>query len=360
MVTHPTTYGSAPAYGYSPGANPAYQPTYGSYATQARPASNRTLVIILASVFGGIALLVLCCVVAMAVAINRSSIPPQTEYANLLDARRDMSTKLVRYETADYPVPAPPTGMFNVEHYSSPAGQLAAYVSPSPGDGQKHPAMIWIFGGFSNSISETAWEPVTPDNDQSARAFREAGIIMMHPSLRGGNTNPGHIEGFYGEVDDALAAAEYLAAKDYVDPQRIYLGGHSTGGTLVMLVAAASDRFRAVFALGPVDDVSGYGGDVLPFNTWDKQELALRSPIGWLHAMNGPVFVFEGSVGNISCLRAMRRSSTNPELHFHEVRRGDHFNIIAPVTRMIAEKVRQDTGPSCNIQFTDDEINRLF
>ena len=59
--------------------------------------------------------------------------------------------------------------------------------------------------------------------------------IMMFPTLRGGNTNPGAREYLLGEVDDVLAAAEHLARLPYVDPQRIYLGGHSTGGTLALL-----------------------------------------------------------------------------------------------------------------------------
>ncbi len=89
---------------------------------------------------------------------------------------------------------------------------------------------------------------------------------MMFPSLRGGNNNPGQIEGFFGEIDDILAAAEFLAQQPYLDPDRIYLGGHSTGGTLVFLVAEASGRFRAVFAFGPVVDVREYGQEFIPFD----------------------------------------------------------------------------------------------
>ena len=80
-----------------------------------------------------------------------------------------------------------------------------------------------------------------------------------------------------------------------MDPARLYLGGHSTGGTLVLLVAASSDRFRGVFSFGPVDDVSGYGSQFLPFNTWSRREIELRSPIYWLHSVRSPTFVFEGS-----------------------------------------------------------------
>ena len=129
-------------------------------------------------------------------------------------------------------------------------------------------------------------------------------------------------------------------------------------GTLnVSRKAAATNRFRAVFSFAPVDDVSGYGADVLPFSPWNEKEVSLRNPIQWLHAMKSPVYVFEGSSGNISCLRNMRRASANPQLHFHEVRRADHFSILAPVTPLTAEKIQQDTGP---IQFTDQEIGARF
>jgi len=76
--------------------------------------------------------------------------------------------------------------------------------------------------------------------------------------------------------------------------------------------------------------------------------------------MKSPVFVFEGSSGNINCLHSMRRASTNPQLHFHEVHGADHFSILAPVTAVVADKIRQDTGPSCNIQFTDEDIGSRF
>jgi hypothetical protein len=150
----------------------------------------------------------------------------------------------------------------------------------------KHPAIIWLTGGFSNSIGDIAWTPGPASNDQSASGFRDAGIVMMYPPLRGGNNNPGYIETFYGEVDDVLAAAKALATLDYVDPKRIYLGGHSTGGTLALLVAAAGgDRFRAVFALGPVDNVVGYGADVLPFDLKNPKEAQVRAPVVWVSSI---------------------------------------------------------------------------
>jgi dipeptidyl aminopeptidase/acylaminoacyl peptidase len=56
---------------------------------------------------------------------------------------------------------------------------------------------------------------------------------------------------------------------------RIYLGGHSTGGTLALLVAESSDRFRSVFAFGPTDDIRGYGQENLPFPISNRKEAEL-------------------------------------------------------------------------------------
>jgi dipeptidyl aminopeptidase/acylaminoacyl peptidase len=233
------------------------------------------------------------------------------EKPSLAEARRGFQTKLLR-QAAREPVPEPPPGLFRVVHYDSPAGKLAAYLSPPPGDGKQHPAVIWLHGGFSNSIGETAWEKAPPKNDQSGSAFRKAGIPMMYPSLRGGNDNPGFKEGFFGEVDDVLAAREYLAGQDMVDPTRIYLAGHSTGATLALLTAASTDRFRAVFAFGPADDASGYSAKDLPFDTKGEREFELRSPVRWLHSVRSPVFVFEGTEqpGSLGALQRLREGAS--------------------------------------------------
>src|SRR5205085_3797074 len=117
----------------------------------------------------------------------------------------------LRQETEKEPLDTPPANLFRVVKYESPAGALDAYLSVDPKDQKKHPAMIWITGGFSNSIGDSAWKDAPANNDQSAAAYRKAGLVMMYPSLRGGNMNPGFKEVCYGEVDDVLAATDYLA-----------------------------------------------------------------------------------------------------------------------------------------------------
>ena len=288
--------------------------------------------------------------------------PLPAHVTTLLEARQAFATTLKQKETTGFPADPPPPNLFREVKYDSAVGKLDAYVSPNPGDGKKHPAIIWIIGGFSNSISDIAWTPAPPENDQSASAFRQAGIIMMYPSLRGGNVNPGYKEAFYGEVDDVLAAANYLSKLDYVDQNRIYLGGHSTGGTLVLLAAECSNRFRAVFSFGPVNNVANYGADVLPFDVANATEVALRSPGGWLPFIQNPVYVFEGAAqpSNAASLQIMKQQNHNPLIQFHLIAGANHRSILAPVTPLIAAKIVHDDSPKSAITFTDAELNALF
>ncbi len=278
---------------------------------------------------------------------------------SLVAARRGFPTKLPRQVPGGKPAPEPPPDVFRLVRYESPAGKLTAYLTPDPENGQRHPAILWITGG-DNSLGEGCWKEGLPQDDQSAIAYRKAGIAMMFPSLRGTNDHPGPREGFWGEVDDVLAAADYLARQEFVDPQRIYLGGHSTGGTLALLVAECSDRFRAVFSFGPVHDVSAYVFQHRHFPFTDQEELRLRAPSRWLHSIRGNVFVFEGMAGNIVSLQAMARSSQNPLVRFFPIKGASHFTVLSATNRLIAEKILTDTGPTCSLAFTEEELNKPF
>jgi acetyl esterase/lipase len=254
----------------------------------------------------------------------------------------------------------PPPELFSLVHYPSSPGPLAAYVTPRPKEGGRHPAIVWIFGGFDESIDKTAWERADRTNDQSARAFREAGIVLMLPSFRGGNDNPGKRESFYGEVDDVIAAGDYVSRLDYVDPDRVYLGGHSTGGTMALLVAESTQRFRAIFAFGPVADIKSYEEELLfDFRNFDE-EARLRSPMFFTSSIRTPTWAIEGSepVSNKDDFPwLMKRAGTAP-LRTLVVPGVNHFSILAPVTALLAKKIIADVGPSPSITLTAGELAR--
>ena len=279
-----------------------------------------------------------------------------TEFA---DARRGFETKLTRNLKESIPPAEPPARMFQLVSYESPAGKLSAYLGRDPGDGKKHPAIVWLVGGFSSSISAVAWEAMPRENDQSAAIFRKAGLVMMYPSLRGGNVNPGNKEGFLGEVDDVIAAAEHLKSLDYVDPKRIYLGGHSTGGTLALLTAAASgDLFRAVLALGPSDDPAGYPREHLPYDINDPKERRLRAPVHWLDSIRVPTFVSEGNDGNLASLQVLQQANRNPKVFIFPIAGMGHFDVIVPLSESFAEKILADDGASADFSFGRADIKR--
>jgi len=263
----------------------------------------------------------------------------QEESQRLSEARQDFTTRLIRSGESQG-VPDDPAGSnFELIRYPSQVGPLAAYVTTDPGDGKRHPAIVWITGGDNNSIGDV-WSPVGRDNDQSASPFRKAGVVMMFPSQRGGNDNPGSREGFLGEVDDVLAATDYLAKLPYVDPDQIYLGGHSTGGTLVMLVGACSDRYRAIFSLGPVAAAGQYGGDFVYCDPNDEFEMRLRSPIHWMHCVESPLYVLEGEDGNWDgAISLMAAANTNPKIRFFKIAGHDHFSVISPLAEKLAAQI---------------------
>ncbi|MCA9043033.1 MAG: prolyl oligopeptidase family serine peptidase [Planctomycetaceae bacterium] len=276
--------------------------------------------------------------------MSSNGLPPMPEstasLGNLTDAKQGFVTKITK-SGEDFGPPETPIAYFDLIHYDSPVGKLAAYVSKDRGDGEKHPAIVWITGGDNNSIGDV-WTPMGYDNDQGASAFREAGFVMMFPSQRGGNDNPGQREGFLGEVEDILAATDYLATLPNVDPEQIYLGGHSTGGTLAMLVGESTDRYRAIFALGPVAGAGQYGGDYVYCNVRDDEEMKFRSPIMWMHCVKTPMYVFEGAeFGNWDAIQTMDRRNKNPNIQFFRVPNHDHFTVIYPVTRMLTQQIRE-------------------
>jgi acetyl esterase/lipase len=263
------------------------------------------------------------------------------------DARQGFATVVAVRDEAPLPLPEPPERLFVRSDYRNAKHHvLPGYVSPDPGDGKRHPAIVWITGGDSNSLSDF-WVRGPEENDQSAAAFREAGIIMAFPTLRGGNGHDSAKEFLLGEVDDVRAAAEQLAQLSYVDPARLYLGGHSTGGTLALLAAETRTPFKAVFAFGPVARADAYGSMIpVDFARLDPMELKLRSPVHWLADIAQPTYVIEGRDGqsNIGELESICAASRNPLLRCIRVAGRDHFSVLASATRIIAARIAGDAG----------------
>jgi hypothetical protein len=85
-------------------------------------------------------------------------------------------------------------------------------------------------------------------------------------------------------------------------------------------------------------------------------EVLLRSPGYWLDSVRTPLFVIEGTAGNIEALRAMQSTSTNPLVRFVTVTGLGHFATLAPANEAIAAKMLADTGQAVGITLSELEL----
>lgn len=158
--------------------------------------------------------------------------------------------------------------------YESGSLTLAAWLALPPGPGP-HPALVYLHGGFS----------LAPSDFEAVRRFVDAGWVVMTPALRGENGNPGRFELLWGELDDAVAAIQWLSRRAEVDPARIDVVGHSVGGGLAALVSLRPDApVRGTASIGGLYEPSTFGrwarsdgnAALVRFDVDDRDETELR------------------------------------------------------------------------------------
>jgi dienelactone hydrolase len=210
----------------------------------------------------------------------------QTE--DYAEVRKRFRTKLLERGPApqEEPMHRPATGVTEVE-YTSGTLRLKAWVNRPPKDNPKLAAVLFVHGGFA--FGPPDWEMTKP--------YRDAGYVVLVPILRGENGQPGSFSLLYDEVDDVLAAAKYLAVQPYVDSDRLYLAGHSSGGSVALLTAMASNRFRAVASFDGLPDLAavfkpGKKANELRFDLNDARELEVRSPLAYAASFKCPARLY--------------------------------------------------------------------
>jgi dipeptidyl aminopeptidase/acylaminoacyl peptidase len=209
-------------------------------------------------------------------------------------ARSRFHTKLLKQGPAPEQVCSVARAPQNVSEVVFPSGplRLKAWISrPARNGAGKHPAVLFLHGGFCFDISD--W--------QVTRAFRDAGFIVMIPTLRGEEGQPGNFSMFYDEVDDVISAVEYLRHQSNVRGDQLYLAGHSTGGTLAMLTALAYTHLAAAASFSGSPDSVGYtrhalvSGGLIPFDYTDPMELEVRSARVYAASFKCPVRIYYGT-----------------------------------------------------------------
>jgi|GEM_PF-1137865 len=212
------------------------------------------------------------------------------DFSRFYIERSSYETKLTTHIPAPqkYQNSVPPLGVKEIK-YNSGNLMLKAWLSDKPADDNIHPAVVFAHGGFA--FGRSGWD--------LAQEFLNQGFVLMMPMLRGENGNPGNFEFFYGEVDDLIAASDYLANVSYVDNNRIFLCGHSTGGTLSMLASMMPSKYRAIASFGGSPDQKIFffdtvWGQYAPFDLSNTLEVELRSPIIYVDSILKPLFIYVG------------------------------------------------------------------
>ncbi len=120
--------------------------------------------------------------------------------------------------------------------------------------GKKLPGLVMVHGGFHEKLDWRFFNLI--DTAVSH------GYAVVFPEYRG---STGYGEQIYNnsygvtDVADVIASADYLAKKEFVDPARVGILGHSRGGmTTLLAIEKAPKRFVAAVEIAGLTDFVAY------------------------------------------------------------------------------------------------------
>lgn len=212
---------------------------------------------------------------------------------------------------------------------------------------EKLPAVLLLHKGFA----------LDDDTLAASKAFVDAGFVVMMPAWRGENDNPGSFELWRGEVDDAKAAARWLAEDPFVDVDRIYAFGHSAGGGLASLLALDPDvPFRViassngVYAVGTFARWAKDDPRKVPFMLGDDDERTVRVLVPNVEELQQPLLLYVGTEDTWSMLHAKmakeRAAAADKRVDVVELP-GDHMGSVnAALARFLDVIVKDAFGTS--------------
>jgi dienelactone hydrolase len=144
-----------------------------------------------------------------------------------------------------------------------------------------------------------------------------------------------------GLVNGRNALEFVLGRMGEVDPQRIYVAGHSSAGTLAILFAEHENRIRGCIAYAPVTDVlkhydriantskvklSGALRELLSRTSPSRHAAKLECPLWLFHAETDPVVPVDDSRAFVQTLKEHRKNA-----QLVTVPRGDHRGTVLAV-----------------------------
>jgi dipeptidyl aminopeptidase/acylaminoacyl peptidase len=210
---------------------------------------------------------------------------------------------IARAEAIEYPTRAGPKGEARTAHAFYYAPTNPEFRGPQ---GEKPPLIVTVHGG-PTSVSK-------PSLSLARQYWTSRGFAVVDVNY-GGSTSFGReyrtrLNGQWGVVDlqDAVAAVDFLIAQGKVDPERIAIRGGSAGGYVVLAALAFTDRFSVGANWFGVSDIQGLAAtshkferkyDVSLVGAPDEALYRSRSPIFHLDRFTEPLITFQGAEDKI-------------------------------------------------------------
>ena len=148
--------------------------------------------------------------------------------------------------------------------------QTFVYKPESFNPRKKYPTILWLHGGQDYQYDYGF--------NFRVQLFAANGYVVVMPNVRGsggrGQDFARSLNKAYGthDVEDVIVATDYVIEQGYVDPDRLGIGGWSSGGTLTNFVITKTDRFAGAVSGASVGwYTSTYGHD--PYVLWWDTEL---------------------------------------------------------------------------------------
>lgn len=179
------------------------------------------------------------------------------------------------------------------------------FVAP---EGEKPPLIVAIHGGpTANAKAELS---------PRVQFWTSRGFAYVDVNYRGstgfGREYRDKLLGQWGvaDVDDCIAAADYLSRSGYVDADRLLIRGSSAGGFTTLAALCASEKFAAGASLYGVADLISMTRDTHKFESRyldgliapypeGEETYVERSPISNVEQIKSPLVIFQGLVDKV-------------------------------------------------------------
>lgn len=232
-----------------------------------------------------------------------------------------------------------------------PGSQMKVRVYLPPGEHAAHSlSCVLVSPAGTTMLTGNGLDALGEDTyHDEALPYAEAGMAVIEYSLDGerDESDPKVVEAFKkgylafratgGGIVNGRNALEFaLQRLPMVDPQRVFSAGHSSAGTVSLLLAASEPRLRGCIAYAPGADVEEHSRKIFQNPLLSLALPGVRSfahqasPMNQTERIKMPVFLFHAKDDSKVPEATMQRfvdklKQTNPAVTFISVEKGDHY-----------------------------------